>query len=260
MTERHWADALRISLARLLRQTETLALDLHAQALATPNDRDYPGGRALNMLGPAAVLQDWEAVYEAKEEAEGADWAKQPRLDPASSQTAAEEQPLNVLTFWTRVIREERDQPTQLGATISRETDYLRKNLDWMTRVDEADEPAWMECFEVERDLKALVRVMEDVLRDGDRIDTDAAPCFQLDMLGVRCGGTLARVNSKPRKCEHSVVGARFIFMDATTAAAHRQCDQGGRDDLYRCLSCQKIYTEAEYWLAVREHMEREAG
>lgn len=61
-------DKLRVAIARSLRDIEQLALDLHAQALNTPNDRDFPGGTALHMLAPAATLQDWETLYEAKEE------------------------------------------------------------------------------------------------------------------------------------------------------------------------------------------------
>lgn len=257
---------LRVAIARHLRDIEQLALDLHAQALNSPNDSTFPGGTALHMLAPAATLQDWEAQYEAREEAERWDeagndrWGKQRKLDPAIDQGDDTEQPLNVLATWTRMIREDRDQHTDLGATISRECDYLRKSLDWATRVDEYDEPEWPLCFELADELRVLVRRMEDVLRDGDRIDTDAAPCFRVDILGVRCGGTLARVNLKPRSCVHTVMGASALAADPVATKAHKDCDQGGRDDLYRCLSCEKIYTPAEYWLAVREHMEREAG
>lgn len=199
MTDRRWDEALRINIARLLRQVETLALDLHAQALATPNDREFPGGRALNMLGPAAVLQDWEALYEAKEAAErfdpktGKDHWEGPltpkgeptsnQLDPAVYEREADaaEQPLNVLCFWTRVIREERDQPTSLKPTLSREVDYISKNLDWMLRSDDFDEPVWPLVFELAEELRVLVRRMEDVLHMGDRSDHIRAECWMCE-------------------------------------------------------------------------------
>jgi hypothetical protein len=267
MTERpHDIGKVRISIARSLRDIEQLALDLHAQALNDANARDFPGGTALHMLGPAASIAAWEAQYEATEDAERWDesgrdtWAKRPKLDPAMYQGDTEDQPLNVLESWTRMIREDRGQPTGLAATISRECDYLRKSIDWACHVDEYDEPAWPLCFEMANELRTLVRRMEDVLREGDRIDTDAAPCFVIDFAGVRCGGTLARVNLKPRTCIHTTAGAHALAMDPVAAKQHKDCDQGGRDDLYRCLSCEKVYTPAEYWLAVREHMEREAG
>lgn len=260
------ANAMRLRLAIDLREIETLALELHTQALNSPNARDFPGGTALHMLGPAASIAEWEAQYEAVEAAErwdadGVDhWAKRPKLDPATYQGDDNEQPLNVLESWSRIWREEFGQPTDLKATISREIDYLRKIIDRVCAVTEFDEMQYPAVFEMAAELKQLRRRMEDVTHEGDRIDTDAAPCFRVDMLGIRCGGTLARVNLKPRRCAHTAMGASALALDGVASKAHKECDQGGRDDLYRCLDCEKIYTPAEYWLAVREHMEREAG
>ena len=87
-----------------------------------------------------------------------------------------------------------------------------------------------------------------------------AAPCFQLDLEQNRCGGTLARVNLKPRACHHTAMGAAALAANPLAAKAHKQCDQGGRDDIYRCLKCGKPYTTAEYWLAVSDNMERQAA
>jgi hypothetical protein len=260
------AAKLRLAIARDLREIEHLALELHAEALASPNAKSFPGGTALHMLGPAASIAVWEAQYEATEAAERWDddghdrWAKRPKLDPAMYQGDDNEQPLNVLESWTRIVREERNQPTDLKATISREVDYLRGAIDWMCAVDDMGQPVWPAVFELAAELHTLRRSMENVTHEGDRIDTDAAPCFQTDIFGTRCGGTLARVNLKPRVCAHTTMGPAALAADQVAATAHRNCDQGGRDDCYRCLSCEKIYTPAEYWLAVREHMEREAG
>lgn len=271
---------LRIAIARHLRDIENLALDLHAQALNDANARDFPGGTALHMLGPAASLAEWEAQYEATETNErwtvdGTDrWASQPKLDPALDQGDDNEQPLNVLESWTRIIREERNQPTGLKANISREIDYLRKSLDWACEIDIYGDPAWPACIELANELRALVHAMENTLRAGDRIDTDAAPCFQIDAGGERCGGTLARVNLKPRQCAHAAAVAEMVDHPSHISQAmawllsyyphvrdeHRQCDQGGRDDLYRCLSCEKVYTPTEYWLAVSDNEERKVA
>lgn len=277
---------VRIVIARELRQIEQLAADLHVQALATPNDRDFPGGTALHMLAPAAVPQDWDIAYARKETLQrfdpitGEDHWEGPISpvtgmhtsnlhDPAVYQSEADaaEQPLNVLGFWTRVIREEREQPTDLKPTLSREVDYIRGSIDWVCRVTTAGEPEWPRCFALATELHTLVRRMEDTLRAGDRIDTDAAPCFQIDAGGERCGGTLARVNLKPRPCVHASYAAnrganlaQILATSPSLQADHRNCDQGGRDDIYRCLHCDKRYTTTEYWLVVREHMEREAG
>lgn len=253
----------RVSIARSLRDVEQLALDLHAQALNSPNARDWPGGDALAMLAPAISRQAWLDHYAEVEMQSFVD--DEPLAgwnDPLVYQfeDEANEHPLYVLATWSRMWREEFDQPTELKATISREVDYLRKCLDRICEVDEYGEPVHMLAFEMAEELRVLVRRMEDVLREGDRIDTDAAPCFALDAEGDRCGGTLARVNLRPRQCIHTLMGPAALAANPAASLQHRECDQGGRDDLYRCLSCEKIYTPAEYWLAVREHMEREAG
>jgi hypothetical protein len=267
------ADALRLRIAVDLREIETLAMELHTQALASPNAKDFPGGTALHMLGPAAAIADWEAQYEAVEAAErwdddgGDRWAKRPKLDPAVYQGDDNEQPLNVLESWSRIVREERQQPTALKATISREIAYLRASIDWMCVTDDHDEPLWPAVVELAAELRGLRRSMENVTHEGDRIDTDAAPCFQLDPDGVQCGGTLARVNLRPRPCIHADFAAnsgrnlaQFLAGSPSLQADHKRCDQGGRDDLYRCLRCEKKYTTTEYWLAVSENHERQAG
>lgn len=276
-------DAVRLAIARDLREVEQLACDLHTQALNTPNDRDFPGGTALNMLARGATPQDWEALYEQIEAAERWDKDGKDRwriltnkgkitsnkLDPAVYQGNDDEQPLNVLCFWTRVIREELDQPTSLTPTISREVAYLSSNVVWMTRADEFGEPEWMEVFELAKDVKTLRRLMEDALRAGSRIDIDTARCWaEPNGLGNgKCGGSLARVSHDPKRCAHAQyaasTGRNLAQVLATSPALtedHKNCDQGGRDDIYRCLSCEKRYTPAEYWLAVREGMEEATG
>lgn len=214
----------RAAIGKALTSIEQLAIDLHWQAEASPNARDYPGGRALNMLAPAANLHDWQAQYDQLEEAaldEGHPFTR--RTDPAVDQEAAEEQPLNVLTFWTRVIREERDQPTELTPTISREVDYLRKSLDWMTRVDEYDEPEWFEVTEVEADLRTLVRRMEDVLLAGERPEVSNVRCINDDCTW------------RPR----------LIKVYRSRAAW----------DYYRCPSCRTTYDRRQYLQAKAQNL-----
>lgn len=283
-------DKLRLSIARDLRQVEQLCIELHWQIEASPNARDFPGGTALHMAGPGVVLQDWERQYEATEERERWDvkgndhWTKldakgnlvPSKLDPASYQGDDEAQPLNVLCFWTRVIREERDQPTNLKPTISREVDYLRKQLDWMLRDDEYGEPMWPEVFEAANDVRGLVRALENTLHAGSRLDRSASSCFQLlPPDETRCGGELVRFTIKRVECIHARIAtktaertgqpanwvlAHTLAHNPTAAAEHKECDQGGRDDIYRCLKCEKKYTPAEYWLAVKDGYERNVG
>jgi transposase-like protein len=217
------SNAMRLRLAIDLREIEHLALELHTQALNSPNARDFPGGTALHMLGPAASLAVWEAQYEAVEEAErwddngGDRWAKRPKLDPATYQGDDNEQPLNVLESWTRIVREERDQPTDLKATISREVDYLTKAIDWMCAEDENGEPAWPAVFELAAELKNLRRVMEVTLCQHPQRD-----------LGVHC------LNG----CGEPLL--KIWGIDPGT-------------DRYVCTVCHRRYEIEEYHLAVRQ-------
>lgn len=167
---------LRIQMARDLREIEWLYVDLHWQITADFADKDMPGGRALNMLGPSASPGTWEAQYQA---AEAKVWeSDQPMSrfnDYAGSQILSDEHPVYVLEQWTRIIREERDQPTGLKATLSREVAYLRKSIDWTLRRNESGEPEWPEVEIMADDIHQLVRSMEDVLTVGDRVDTSAS-------------------------------------------------------------------------------------
>lgn len=294
-TEEPKRDALKVrnAIARDLREIEQLAVDLHAQALNSPNDRDFPGGTALHMSAPAVPLQDWDLQYNRKETlqrfdpATGKDRWEGPispktgeptsnSLDPAvyQSETDAADHPLNVIGTWSRKWREVFDQPTGLTPTLSREVDYLRGQLDRICVVDKTGVAIWPLCFKLADDLHDLRRRMENTLHAGNRIDTDAAPCFRIDIFGNRCGGTLARVNLKRKACQH-VIGVAEYVEDLNdipaalawllahyphVAAEHRKCDQGGRDDLYRCLDCEKVYTVTEYWLAVSDNHERQTA
>jgi hypothetical protein len=213
-------NAMRLRLAIDLREIETLALELHTQALASPNARDFPGGTALHMLGPAASIAEWEAQYEAVEEAErwdddGSDrWAKRPKLDPAMYQGDDNEQPLNVLESWSRIWREEFDQPTSLKATISREVDYLRKVIDRVCEENEYREPAHPAVFEMAAELKQLRKRMEDVTFRGDR-------------------PTISRVTCTNTACD----------------AKPRLIRDNGRND-HKCPACKTPYNAAQFALA----------
>ena len=261
---------LRLSIARDLRDVEQMAPDLHWQAMAAFMDKDFPGGLALNMLGPSANPELWEATYES---AEAEVWnSNQPMTrfsDYASDQVLSESHPVYVLEQWTRIIREERQQPTGLTATLSREVDYLRGSIDWCTRHNEHGELAWPEVTIMADELHRLVRAMENALAEGDRLDASASACFKDDPLteSGRCGGRLVRAMLKRQTCPHVALArqsasslSQLLAHSPSLAKQHKSCDQGGRDDVYRCQKCEKMYTTAEYWLAVREHYEREAG
>lgn len=173
--EQHdWLDDARIGVAKKLRRIVDLSADLHWQARAATNHKLFPGGQALNMMAGVTPSHDWQRVY---------DYLEYQGADDLDKYAAAQDEshPLTVLCYWTRMVREERDQPTKLEPTIGREVDYLLKSLDWMTRRDEFGEAEWFQITEVERDLQALIRRMENVLHAGNRSTMNRARCIYCD-------------------------------------------------------------------------------
>lgn len=261
------ADRARLDMARDLREIGQLYGGLSDEAVNLAADSELPGGEAMNLLGPAASMTGWQEIFEQLEEADG-------DLRYVDDQVA-QRHVLLVLGDWEERVRAERDQPTDLRATVPRAIDYLRKNLGWIT---EHFDPAPV----MSREIHQCRRALENVLHEGVRYDTSAAACFrvlpgaEVDESGKPrpCGGRLVRRTLERRSCPHvdraiemskGVVDPVTVLRQTLLAfpedeQGHRACDQGGRDDLYECVSCGGYYTEAEYWLAVKEHYEREAG
>lgn len=199
------ADKVRVALSRDLRKIGDLVYDLHAQALDSPNARDFPGGTALHMLGPAATTQGWERQYARKETLErfdpvtGADRWEGPvspitgqptsnAQDPAiyQSEDDAARHPLNVIESWTSKIREDRDQPVRMHPTLSSELEYLKASLDWCCRTTDAGKPAWPLVNSMRTELRSLVSSMESVIHDGPQIDRGVG-C-------LKCGKELLKI------------------------------------------------------------------
>lgn len=172
-------NTLRWKIATDLREIEVLYVDLWAEALCRHSDRDMPGGDAMNFIGPVANLEAWEHRYEAAEAAAIDEDAKLPNYQ--NDQLDAEVHPLLVLATWEDVIREERDQPTDLRATVPRSVDYLRGALDWMLRTNEFGEREWLAAEALAKDLKGVIGALERVLHAGIRTDrgADCLKCFQ---------------------------------------------------------------------------------
>lgn len=177
-------DGLRMRgiLTRLLHRIETLYAELPTQAYEDTNDRDFPGGRALNMLGPVSPAAEWEMTYEEKE-AHGFEHPDpKPRTDdPVWDQVDSDEHPLYQLEAWTRIVREELDQPTSLAATVSREVAYLTSEhvLAFLTAGE--TEPEFSGVHALRADLKHVVHAMEAVLHEGQGITHINAECMFCD-------------------------------------------------------------------------------
>ena len=144
-------DRKRHQIASALTSIEQHYPDLHEQALASASDPDFPGGLALSMLGPVGD----PAVLQRRSMDHALGWVT---WEDADEQVLTDKHPQYVLWQWTRIIREERDQPTDLKSTLSREVAYLRGSLDWMLRLDEYGEPEWPEADDLLSDLRGVVR------------------------------------------------------------------------------------------------------
>jgi len=256
-----------VRIAQDLREIEQLYRGLGDEATHHAADHEIPGGEAMNLLGPAANLAHWQEIYDSIEADEG-------DLRYVDDQVA-QHHVLLVLGDWEDQVRSERDQPTGLRVTVPRAVDYLRRSLDWIVEHFDA-------ARAMSREIHQCRRALENVLHEGVRFDTSAAACFRVppdaepDKDGITwpCGGRLVRRTLDRRDCPHVAraiemskgvidpltVLRRMLMMFPEDEAEHRGCDQGGRDDVYECASCGGYYTEAEYWLAVKEHYEREVA
>lgn len=228
-----------------------------------------PGGDAEVMLGPAANYHAWMAQIDAAERAFFA--AQTDVWIELSDDDSDPTPPLLILDKWAQLIHVARNSPTQLTPTIGRATDYIRDSIDWvLANIN----PAGVELMAGE--LTAVRIRLEAILHDGIRHDHTATVCMREHppQSEETCGGQLVRRTLDRRDCDHvrkamtvaeaikqdPVYVLRIMLKDPDFAASHMGCDQGGRDDVYRCQTCNGYYTEAEYWLAVREHYERQAG
>ena len=162
-----------VKAARNLREIKRLYRELGSQIIADGISRDISDSNALNFLGPVAKDSQWEAAYDAAEAL--ADERDETFVDYACDQLGADH-PLGVLTYWEDLIRMERDQPTNLKATVNRGADYLRDRADWM--FSETDgEANFIGCMQFAADLKQCRAALENVLKDGVRYEQTETPC-----------------------------------------------------------------------------------
>lgn len=219
-SQRHADVKMRAQIGADLHDIESLYVDLWAEAIYRADDKEMPGGEAMNLLGPVANMEAWEHRYEAAEEKALEDDAQLPAY--INDQLDAEIHPLSVLAGWVDVIRDERDQPTDLRATVAREAAYLRNNIDWMFTEDEYGDAVFIQRDALARDLRRVRTMLENVLRDGVRTDK-GVPC-------MRCGYALTK-------------------------------DWGDHEDhdRWHCQSCDEWSTVEQYRFAVMNHWRSES-
>lgn len=215
----------RTHIARLLTSIVELYDHLHDEALhahVTRTTLFIPGGDALNMLGPAANLEAWDNRYETAERAgftRGSDYA--------FDQVDNEDHPLLILASWEDIIRDARQQPTDLKATVKRAADYIRSSIDWMLD-DSSGTRNFMPIAALIVDLEKVRTRLEVVLHDGRQIDRTRVRCIN------------SECDIKPRL--HKVFRAKAAW------------------DFYVCPICRTPYDSEQYLQAKRQNLHEEGA
>lgn len=153
-------DRVRVQVARDLRAIVEMyeKLPEHAEAEGDPT------GEAVLLLGHVANVEAFGYRLDAAKDTSHA--ADQVELDA-----------LFVLASWEEVVREERDQPTDLRATVQRAADYLRESTTWMLSEDEHGNMRFLAIDQMLTDLHVVRSHLENVLKDGIRADR-GVPCM----------------------------------------------------------------------------------
>jgi hypothetical protein len=170
---------LRLQLARDLRAICELHAHLADEAAHRAASKDLPGGDALVMLGPAANLETWAWQIDQAETAYFAGATDQ--WLEVYDQDNDPPPVLLVLAYWEDKVRDERNQPTDLRATVRRSADYLLGQLDLRST-------EYLGVEELATDLRNLRTRLESVLHDGIRLDR-GVPCMNCGTLLVKIWG-----------------------------------------------------------------------
>ena len=175
-------DKVRLNIARDLREVRQLFRGLRTEAINRAGDPKMPGGDAMVLLVPGANVEAFgyaqlSAIFG--------------RTPEDSIECDDMEPPLSFLAGWSDIVRDRRDQPTGLGATIDREADYLLGSLDFMLSIDEYGDMVFIEVEDFAEGLSRVRRRLEDVLRDGHRairIKAECKSCADAPRLCLRHG------------------------------------------------------------------------
>jgi hypothetical protein len=190
---------------------------LREEAETRHSDHEFPGGDAMVMLGPGADVEAFGYVQIS---------AMVGRInedDVVLPEKRDLEPPLSFLASWTDIIRDQRDQPTDLAATIDREIDYLRKSIDWMFSHDPEGQPHFIQVDELANGLSHVRRRLEDILKDGSRAEFTRVNCIALEC------------ETHPRLMKLWAAQVRW--------------------DRYRCPACRTEYDKAQFVMARSQNL-----
>jgi hypothetical protein len=207
---------------------------------------------ALMLLGPSADPEAWR---------NRATSAMVGRIDASYLEDCRDElHPLWVLGSWEQIWRDHLDHFSEAPITVVSAHSYLNMQIGYMS---EQAEPAFDEFA---REIGGCRAHLENVIREGLR-DEAGVPCSD-------CNRTLTRRSAPATGCFHSrkamlmarvddhtapdavLMLRRILLAYPEMAEEHARCNQGGLVEHYECRGCRRVYTEAEYWLAVRARVE----
>lgn len=231
MTDTWDPDKIRIQLARDLREIKRMFGNVRDQAIANAADKDMPGGDAMVLLGVSADPEAW--TYREMSEIFG-------RIDGwALDEDPGDPSVLFTLARWVDVLRAEREQPTDLDATIDREADYILASVDWMLSEDADGDMNFIAIDDLASDIHAARIRLENILKDGERSILAKAKCMYCD--------------ASPR------VVRRFVDRDRTGRSDFWQCPNRECRHVYddegvqRCINHELSNADGEVWLRATE-------
>lgn len=209
-------DDLRLRIARDIRAILELYDNLRDEAINRAGNPEIPGGDAMVMLGPSANPEAWS--YKELSAALG-------RTEPHGlyENDTDPQPPLLVLATWEDSIRIERNQPTDLQATIHRAADYIRSSIDWCFDYDATGDMNFVAVDDMADDIHTIRARLEAILKDGDRLTRIRARCMYCD----EAPRLAARYMDDPRRdhwfcpsCKHlyDVDGVRRCWHQALAA------------------------------------------
>jgi len=195
------------------------------------NEPPLPGGDLLVLVGPGSV-GDADPTHHLDER----------RNDPTSV--------VGELAGWEEWWRRAQHQhAAETVPVLSRVMGYLGLHLTWAAQHQE-------QFAEFATSVRRIRGRLEVELRDGHAPMRGVA-CFD-------CGTVLVRPmqDAAPLPCRHLLEAQRAgwspgVWIQTLASypelgAEHAACDQGGLEDRWHCPRCRRIYSDREYWFAVR--------
>lgn len=170
MSEAWNPDKVRLQVARDLREIVRLWRGLSDEAEYQAVSHDAGELDPINLAGPAANVEAWTYKIGTAR--------RLGRDDSHINDQTAELHPLLVLATWEDAVRDERDQPTDLKATVERAADYLAKSVDWMLASNEYGDMNFIAIDDLADELRRCRRMLEDVTKEGNREQVSRVWCI----------------------------------------------------------------------------------